>query len=40
MGYYMDFIGVAWGFWGKERMLASGAKTVIDKPEELVNIIN
>jgi phosphoglycolate phosphatase len=36
----MDFIGVAWGFWGKERMLASGAKTVIDKPEELVNIIN
>lgn len=36
----MDFIGVSWGFWGKERLIESGAETIIDHPEEFLNIIN
>ena len=35
----MDFIGVAWGFWGRERLLESGAEIIIDSPSELTDII-
>lgn len=35
----MDFIGVSWGFSGKERLMASGAQTVIDSPNEMLNIL-
>ena len=36
----MDFIGVSWGFWGKDRLAASGAKIIIDEPKELADLIN
>ena len=36
----MDFVGVSWGFWGRNRLLESGAQTVIDTPWELTEIIN
>jgi phosphoglycolate phosphatase len=35
----MDFIGVSWGFWGRERLAESGARTIIDQPEEFLSII-
>lgn len=35
----MDFIGVSWGFWGRERLAESGARTIIDRPEEFLSII-
>ena len=36
----MDFIGVSWGFWGRERLIESGAETIIDDPAEFLKIIN
>ena len=35
----MDFIGVSWGFWGRERLAESGAKTIIDHPKEFLDIV-
>lgn len=35
----MDFIGVAWGFWGKERLIESGADVIVDTPMEMTEII-
>ena len=35
----MDFIGVSWGFWGRERMADAGAEVIIDRPDEILNII-
>ena len=35
----MDFIGVAWGFWGKERLIESGAEVIVDTPAEMAEII-
>ena len=32
----LDFIGVSWGFKGREFLEALGAKTVIDSPQELI----
>ena len=31
------FIGVSWGYRSKEKIMAAGAETVIDKPEELLD---
>ena len=36
----MDFIGVAWGFWGRKRLEESGADIVIDDPGEFIDLIN
>ena len=36
----MDFIGVSWGFWGRERLAESGSEVIIDDPEEFIKIIN
>lgn len=37
---HMDFIGVSWGFWGKDRLAASGAEVIIDEPKELTDLIS
>lgn len=36
----MDFIGVAWGFCGRKELLELGADTVVDKPQEILKLIN
>ena len=35
----MDCVGVKWGFGTKEELVAAGAKWVIEKPEELLELI-
>ena len=36
----MDFIGVSWGFWGRERLAEAGADTIVDHPCEIVKLLN
>ncbi|MFQ6794062.1 MAG: HAD family hydrolase [Thomasclavelia sp.] len=33
-------IGVAWGFRGREELLASGANYVVEKPDEILELVN
>ena len=35
----MDFIGVGWGFCGKEKLLELGADTVVEKPSEILQML-
>lgn len=35
----MDFIGVSWGFRGRKKLEEYGAKTIADKPEDLLKIL-
>ena len=35
----MDFIGVSWGFRGRKKLEEYGAKTIADKPEDLIKIL-
>ena len=35
----MDFIGVSWGFWGKERLSDAGAGIIVDRPCEMLNYL-
>ncbi|MCL2695245.1 MAG: HAD family hydrolase [Clostridiales bacterium] len=34
----LPFVGCAWGYRGRERLLEAGAEVVIDKPEELLKL--
>lgn len=36
----MDFIGVAWGFCGKQKLYEMGADLIADAPEEILNMLN
>lgn len=36
----MDFIGVSWGFVGREKLLLDGARVIIDNPNEILDLIN
>ncbi len=36
----MDFIGVAWGYAGEERLALSGAEIIINHPKEILDIIS
>ena len=33
------FVGVTWGFRGRETLMLAGAKRVVDAPEELLDIL-
>ena len=35
----VDFIGVSWGFVGRDVLAANGATTIIDRPEQLLDLI-
>ena len=35
----VDFVGVSWGFVGKDALVAHGATTVIDHPSQLISLI-
>jgi phosphoglycolate phosphatase len=35
----MDFIGVAWGFCGRDALAEMGAKVIIDEPSEIMNLV-
>ena len=36
----MDLIGVEWGFRGRELLAEKGAKIIVERPEEIEQIIN
>ena len=36
----MDLIGVEWGFRGRELLTEKGAKIIVERPEEIEQIIN
>jgi len=35
----MHAVGVTWGFRGRDELIANGAKTLIDRPEELLTLL-
>ena len=36
---HIDFCGVEWGFRGADELISAGAKTVVKKPSDILNLV-